>query len=76
MVLQDDVEELIANLNKLANEKASLKGEITTNAKGEASFKVRVYSELASEIETQAGQILDGLEKVCNERSIPIAGRS
>jgi len=74
MTLQEDVEELMLKLNKMANEKASLKGEITTNAKGEASFKVRVYSEVAAEIEEQGKEILQGLINICNDKNIKIAG--
>lgn len=75
MTLQDDVEELMFKLNKMANERASLKGEITTNAKGEASFKIRVYSEVASEIEQQGKEILEGLQNICNDKGIKIAGK-
>ena len=75
MSLHEDVVEIIAKLNKASNESLDYKGEITTNAKGEASFKVRVYSNVTSEIETAAGEILDGLKKVCKDKGIKIAGQ-
>lgn len=75
MTLQDDIAEIMFKLNKAANERASLKGEIITNAKGEASFKIRVYSELSSEIELQGKAVYEALEKICTEKGIKIAGR-
>jgi len=75
MTLEEDIAEIMFKLNKAANERASLKGEINTNAKGEASFKIRVYSELASEIELQGKEVYAALEKICTEKGIKIAGR-
>ena len=73
-LIKEDVEELIEKLNKLAGESLHYKGEITTNAKGEASFKVRVYSDNVNEIQTSSAKILDGLKQVCKEKDIKIAG--
>ena len=74
MTLQEDVDELMQKLNKASNEALDFKGEIITNAKGEAQFKVRVYSNVASEIELVSKEILDGLHKICRDKGIKIAG--
>ena len=73
-LLKEDVEELIEKLNRASKYALDYRGEIITNAKGEASFKVRVFSNVASEIEVAAGEILDGLKKICTEKGIKIAG--
>lgn len=74
MTLQEDVDELMQKLNKASNESLDFKGEIITNAKGEAQFKVRVYSNVASEIELVSKEILEGLYKICRDKGIKIAG--
>lgn len=73
-LLKEDVEELIEKLNRIAKDSLDYRGEITTNSKGEASFKVRVFSNVTSEIEVAAGEILDGLKNICIEKGIKIAG--
>ena len=73
-LLKEDVEELMEKLNRLSKDALDYRGEITTNSKGEASFKVRVFSNVTSEIEVAAGEILDGLKKICTDKRIKIAG--
>ena len=73
-LLKEDVEELIEKLNQLSKDALDYRGEITTNAKGEASFKVRVFSNVTSEIKVAAGEILDGLYNICKAKGIKIAG--
>ena len=73
-LLKEDVEELIEKLNQMSKDALDYRGEIITNAKGEAQFKVRVFSNVTSEIEVAAGEILDGLQNICTEKGIKIAG--
>jgi len=73
-LLKEDVEELIEKLNQMSKDALDYRGEIITNAKGEAQFKVRVFSNVTSEIEVAAGEILDGLKNICTDKGIKIAG--
>lgn len=75
-LLKEDVEELIEKLNQMAKDSLDYRGEIITNAKGEAQFKVRVFSNVTSEVESATGEILDGLKKICKAKGIKIAGSS
>lgn len=74
MTLQENVEDLFEKLNKASHDALDYRGEITTNAKGEASFKVRAFSNVPAEIVVATKEILEGFEKLCREKNIKIAG--
>ena len=73
---EDALKELLDKLKDFAEGTFQYRGKITTNAKGEASFEVRVNTnDDTAIIETKADQIIKSLLKVCLDNNIPIAGR-
>ena len=74
MTLAEDVAAVLEKLNKATAEGSDYRGEIVTNTKGEASFKIRVFSNSTQEIGVAAGQIYDEFVKLCRDKGIKIAG--
>ena len=73
-MFEEDIETIMQKLVALADEKTRYKAKIWTNAKGEASFEVRVLADTQEEIQTGCNQLIQNLIKVCKDNQIPVAG--
>ena len=60
-------------LNKLGEEQKRYKAKIHTNAKGQASFEVRVVADTLEEIQIGCDSLIKGCIKVCADNSVPLA---
>lgn len=73
-MLEEDIEKIIERLAVLADDKHKYKAKVWTNAKGEASFEVRVLGDSIEEVLAgQNAMTLGVMEKIRNA-GIPIAG--
>ncbi len=75
-MFEEDIEKIIEHLAALVEERRKFKAKIWTNAKGEASFEVRVSSDDQQEIIDKSNDLLKGVLKICKDNSIPVAGLS
>ena len=73
-MFEEDIETIIQKLTTLADEKTRYKAKIWTNAKGQASFEVRVLADTQEEIQTGCEQLITNLLKVCKDAKVPVAG--
>ena len=72
----DKLDELLSQIKDFAEGTFKYRGKITTNAKGEASFEVRIATnEGIDTIEIKAKLVLESLMRICVDNEIPIAGR-
>ncbi len=74
MTFQEDVLEILEKLNKASDEKLAYRGEITTNSKGEAQFKIRAFSNETAKVVSACKEIYDGFVQLCKDKQIKIAG--
>ena len=72
--IQEDFAVILEELIKASKNASLYKGEITLNAKGEAQFKIRAYSNDPSKISPALKEIYDGLKQLCKDKQIKIAG--
>lgn len=75
-MFEEDIEAIIQKLNALGDEKSKYKAKIHTNAKGEASFEVRVLADTQEEIQIGCNQLIQSCIQVCKDNSVPVAGLS
>jgi len=73
-MFEDDIEQIIQKLNALGDEKSRYKAKIWTNAKGEASFEVRVLADTQEEIQIGCTNLIQGCIQTCKDNSVPVAG--
>jgi len=73
-MFEEDIEQIIQKLNALGDEKQRYKAKIHTNAKGEASFEVRVLADTQEEIQIGCTKLIETCLKVCKDNSVPVAG--
>jgi len=73
-MFEEEVESIMQKLNALADEKTRYKAKIWTNAKGQASFEVRVLADTQEEIQTGCTQLIQNLIQVCKDNHVPVAG--
>ena len=76
MSYDNKLDELLSQIKDFTEDTFTYRGKITTNAKGEASFVIRVNTNDDPEIiEKKGDQIMKSLIKICVDNNIPIAGR-